>query len=86
MSAVPTSTDDPVADLRNAADLIREQHRNPADPLSRFWQVVASSYGRMAQLADAGLVNNGTMGQRVAWNETVSGARCYLDANGGQPR
>lgn len=79
MSGMPTSTADPVADLRNAADLIREQHRSPADPLWTFWNQTASLYNREAERADAGAIKDiGT------WNGIVRAARNYLDANGGQ--
>jgi hypothetical protein len=72
----PASTNDPVADLRNAADLIREQHP-PGDPLWAFWRSVASGYGVDAARAASGAIRNIT-----EWNETVRGARAYLDAGG----
>jgi hypothetical protein len=72
-----TSTADPVADLRAAADAIREDHPAIAGA-GRFWEGIASMFGRAAETA--GSTPEKLRGRDLtAWNQTVSTARSYLD-------
>lgn len=72
-----TSTMDPVADLRAAADAIREDH--PAARYDgRFWYGIAEIFGRAAGDMDR-RPSGRSPGEMHAWNSTVQTARAYLD-------
>lgn len=74
-----TSTADPVADLRAAADAIREDY--PAvHPGSRFWRLVADILDTAAEQKQYRPHTIVTPGDWSRWNKTVEAARAYLDA------
>jgi hypothetical protein len=75
-------TADPVADLRQAAELIHTQH--PAgDPMHIFWSSVAAGYTQMVERHAAGGIV--TVDDWALWHAMVRGARIY-QRQGGYPR
>ena len=75
-------TADPVADLMQAAKVIREDH--PADrPLHKFWASIAGQYTKMAARQAANTIV--TADDWALWHAMVGGARAYL-SQGGNPR
>lgn len=79
MTAEIRSTTDPLADLRAAAEMIREQHP-PSDRLYWFWMEAASAFQSAAERCQNGRVK--TPGDWSDFNGAVRGARTYLDAGG----
>jgi len=65
---------DPGADLRAAADHMREHH-GPAHPRYKFWREVAAWLGTEAAKLDGGAVRSWR-----EFNRAVTAARAYLDS------
>jgi hypothetical protein len=75
------STSDPVADLRAAADAIREDHAMMSDHDAwTFWTEIAHAFDRAAERADG---RAATGPEVVGWNGMVRAARGYLNKEGG---
>jgi hypothetical protein len=79
VTAPRESTNDPVADLRAAADAIREDHPH-ARQAGRFWPGIADLFDRAAErMQFRPHTIHGQPGGMTEWNQTVQAARGYLD-------
>ena len=75
------TTDQQLATLRGASQLIYDLHTDDSDPEYQFWCTLANLFGRAAETLDEGL---GEMRNwdKVTWNVTLSAAQNYLAVNG----
>jgi hypothetical protein len=71
----------PSAELRDAADLVREHHRNPGSPLWKFWHELADSWNFWAEWFDGDPAYH-TLALHRMFGRAMAQARGYVNGTG----